>query len=92
MTAIANYIAITRYMVVTDWGKPGVEGRTYASFDDACDACDEYAERMDDDDDSLVYAIEFAAGTISDITIEAMMRIAQRVNARCLSMPDWIAA
>lgn len=86
---LQTYTAATRYMVVTDFGKIGCEGRTFDCFDDACD---EYAGQMDSGDDSRVFAVEFAAGKIADITAEAVAQVAGRVNSRADDMPDWLYA
>ena len=82
-----TYTAATRYMVVTDFGKIGTEGRTFESFDDACD---EYAEQMGDGDKSRVFSVEFAAGKITEITTEAADLVAKRCNSRSLDWPVWL--
>lgn len=86
---LQTYIAATRYMVVTDFGKSGTEGHTFDSFDDACD---EYAGMMADACDSSVFCVEFASGKIADITGEAAARIARRINSRADDLPEWIYA
>lgn len=86
---INTYTAVTRYLVVTDFGSYGTEGITVESFSDACD---KYAETMDDRSDSRVYAVVFGAGTVADVTGDAAQAVAQRCNDRRIDLPVWLIA
>lgn len=87
MMDLTTYTESPRYMVVTDFGNIGAQGYTYDNLDDACD---NYAAMMDDGDDSRVYAVTFADGTIDDITAEAALVVAKRCNDNAIAMPDWL--
>ncbi len=86
---LITYIAVTRYMVVTDFGKYGVQGLTYDDFDTACD---NYASQKADGCDGSVYVINFGPGTNTNITAEAVAQIAKRCNERALDLPAWVYA
>ena len=84
---ICTFLAATRYMVATDFGKIGTEGYTFETFADACDA---YVEQMDKGNKSFVFCAEFIAGKITDITEEAALMIAKRCNDRYIDFPAWL--
>jgi hypothetical protein len=85
-----TFTAAPRYMVVTDYGPQfGCEGQTYDQFDDACSR---YTERMGAGDDSRVYSLAFSDGALTDITAEAVLRVASWLNARNDDLPAWLCA
>lgn len=84
---LPDYTAITRYLVMIDHGKYGVEGRTHDDFDAACDA---WLGANETGSDASVWVINFGGNTNQNITSEAATRVAKRCNDRALDIPDWL--
>jgi len=85
----------TFYQVIADLGQPfGLAGcDPITSFDDACDV---YADNMENHHDALVFRVEppneTDAGCMIDVTDDANLRIAARIRARpgYPEMPEWL--
>ena len=86
----------TYYQVAADLGEPYglATSDPLHSFDDACDA---YSEHMERYEDAVVFLVQppvgKMAGSMSDVTDDANLRIAARIRCRpgYHEMPEWLA-
>lgn len=84
-TALSAFLALTHYVVISDFGSLGIGGATDVtlSFDDAVDA---YAEQMGHGMAAAVFECNAVAGTYRNVTAQAVERLLQRPGAN----PDWL--
>lgn len=81
------------YVAYTDFNGDGQYGHGCepSSFDDACDA---YADQMDDGCHTVVFRVEPAngdrAGAMIDVTDDAITCVTKRCYLRNIELPEWL--
>jgi len=80
MTAQLTLPKISHWIVFADLGRFGVASADATPIFD--DACSRFADHMEQGEPAAVYRLDFATGSLVDVTAEALARVNQWLAAR----------
>lgn len=90
MTALRAFLHLTFYATPTVYARSGIGGTDLTtSFSEACDY---YAEQMEQGRDCAVVEVNVVDGTSKDVTAAARDEVARRLTQRGADLPAWMEA